>query len=191
MRHQGRIANWKQDKGFGFIRADDGTQNIFIHVKDLRNRSRVPVSGDPVSYKLSLDGQTRLQAVSVRFQDEGIFYFRMPHRRALLTAFILTYALVLGALVHTSRLSPYVFLAVLLLSVISYLAYRNDKRASERGGWRTAESQLHLLSLLGGWPGALIAQSLLRHKSSKSGFRIVFYVTVTLNIIGIVALFYY
>jgi uncharacterized membrane protein YsdA (DUF1294 family) len=86
------------------------------------------------------------------------------------------------ALVYTSRLpwhSPFV---ILLLSLVSYLVYRQDKRAAMQGQWRTPERILHFLSLLGGWPGALIAQRKFRHKSSKSGFRIVFYITVFLNI---------
>jgi uncharacterized membrane protein YsdA (DUF1294 family) len=48
-------------------------------------------------------------------------------------------------------------------------------------GWRTRESRLHLLALFGGWPGPMVAQSVLRHKSRKQSFRVVFWVTVALN----------
>ncbi len=102
-----------------------------------------------------------------------------------IAVFILPYAVFLGVLVYTSRLPDYVPLAVLLFSIISYLVYWKDKRASEHGLWRTPESRLHLLSLLGGWPGALIAQSHLRHKSSKPRFKVAFYITIFLNIIVI------
>jgi uncharacterized membrane protein YsdA (DUF1294 family) len=40
---------------------------------------------------------------------------------------------------------------------------------------------LHLIALAGGWPGALLAQKVLRHKSSKQSFQVVFWVTVLLN----------
>ncbi len=60
-----------------------------------------------------------------------------------------------------------------------------DKGAAERGRWRTKESTLHLLALLGGWPGAYFAQVNLRHKSSKSEFKQVFWATVLLNIGGL------
>ena len=59
--------------------------------------------------------------------------------------------------------------------------YAKDKSAAESGNWRTAESTLHILSLLGGWPGAAIAQSFLRHKSKKLSFRVTYWITVFMN----------
>ena len=56
-----------------------------------------------------------------------------------------------------------------------------DKRRALRNGWRTPEARLHLLELLGGWPGALIAQQLLRHKTRKLSFQLVFWLIVMLH----------
>ncbi|MDD5388974.1 MAG: DUF1294 domain-containing protein [Gallionellaceae bacterium] len=69
----------------------------------------------------------------------------------------------------------------LVSSLITYVAYAMDKSAARRGRWRTKESTLHLLSLVGGWPGALVAQYRLRHKSRKLSFRVAFWATVVLN----------
>ena len=69
-------------------------------------------------------------------------------------------------------------------SVFTFAAYARDKTAARRGDWRTRESTLHLLALAGGWPGALLAQQVLRHKSVKAGFRAVFWSTVVLNVAG-------
>lgn len=59
--------------------------------------------------------------------------------------------------------------------------YAKDKSAAEWDKWLTSESTLHTISLLGGWPGAKIAQSFLRHKSKKHSFRITYWVTVIAN----------
>ncbi|MBB5187067.1 uncharacterized membrane protein YsdA (DUF1294 family) [Zhongshania antarctica] len=67
-------------------------------------------------------------------------------------------------------------------SVVSYALYAKDKKAAKRGAWRVQENTLHLTALLGGWPGALIAQQRLRHKTQKVRFRVVFAVTFLLNI---------
>ncbi|MDH1471252.1 DUF1294 domain-containing protein [Shewanella sp. GD03713] len=70
----------------------------------------------------------------------------------------------------------------LLLSLSTFIAYAFDKSAARKGRWRTKESTLHLMSLLGGWPGALFAQQLLRHKSVKAAFRQLFWLTVVTNL---------
>ena len=74
------------------------------------------------------------------------------------------------------------------LSVITFVVYAIDKSAARRKGQRTPERTLHLLSLAGGWPGALLAQRWLRHKSAKASFRRVFWVTVAVNVMGLVML---
>lgn len=79
-------------------------------------------------------------------------------------------------------ISPWWALSYLLLSLLSFLIYALDKSAARAGRQRIPENTLHLLALSGGWPGALIAQQVLRHKSSKLAFRIVFWLTVCLNI---------
>ena len=66
-------------------------------------------------------------------------------------------------------------------SVVAFVAYALDKSAARNDRWRTQESTLHLFALVGGWPGALAAQRLLRHKSRKRSFQIVFWGTVVIN----------
>ncbi len=62
-----------------------------------------------------------------------------------------------------------------LMSLVTVIAYAFDKRAARRGTARTPEATLHILELLGGWPGALIAQWLIRHKNAKVTYQIVFW----------------
>ena len=59
--------------------------------------------------------------------------------------------------------------------------YASDKNAARAGRWRIRESHLHLLSLLGGWPAAWLAQQNMRHKSSKTEFRAVYWTTIVLH----------
>lgn len=73
-----------------------------------------------------------------------------------------------------------------IISALTFAVYARDKAAAMRCQWRTRESTLHLLSLAGGWPGALAAQKMFHHKSRKSGFRAIFWLTVALNCAGLV-----
>jgi len=81
-----------------------------------------------------------------------------------------------GGKLPTALLGLYV-----VASLAAFIAYAADKSAARNDRWRTAENTLHLLALIGGWPGALLAQQLLRHKSSKTSFLVVFWMTVLLN----------
>lgn len=78
---------------------------------------------------------------------------------------------------------------VLLASAVSFIAMWRDKRAAERGRWRTPESTLHLLELAGGWPGSFAAQRLLRHKNRKVGYQVIFWACVVIDV-GIVVWLY-
>ena len=75
-------------------------------------------------------------------------------------------------------------LAVLYLiaSLIAYYLYAKDKKAAQNGSWRVTEKTLQLSALLGGWPGAIIAQQRLRHKTQKVSFRVVFFLMLSLNV---------
>ncbi len=65
-----------------------------------------------------------------------------------------------------------------LASLVTFAFYAWDKRRATRNEWRTPEKILHLCALLGGWPGAFLAQRLLRHKNAKIPFQIVFWLIV-------------
>ena len=86
-----------------------------------------------------------------------------------------------GVMALTGKLPAIVFWGYLVASVVCFTTYAVDKSAARAGRWRTSEQTLHLMALLGGWPGALIAQNLLRHKSQKTGFLLVFGATVVIN----------
>ena len=70
----------------------------------------------------------------------------------------------------------------LLLSGVTFIVYWLDKHKAKNGHWRTPESTLHLLALCGGWPGAALAQQVLRHKSNKRPFRRIFWLTLIANL---------
>jgi uncharacterized membrane protein YsdA (DUF1294 family) len=79
---------------------------------------------------------------------------------------------------------------IFLISFITYQLYAVDKHNAQKNGPskvlkypRIAEINLHIMSIIGGWPGALYAQQTLRHKTIKNSFRNVFWITVIINII--------
>lgn len=64
------------------------------------------------------------------------------------------------------------------LSVLTYAVYASDKNRARMNAWRIPEAHLHLLEMLGGWPGAWLAQQRLRHKCSKVSYQCFFWLII-------------
>lgn len=188
MRYQGKITDWKDDKGFGFVTPNAGGQRVFIHIKSFSKREQRPVGNELVTYELTHDTKGRPQANSVAFVGSRA----TPGSRAgqanaplvLAKAPLImagTFLVFVAASVFAGKLPIAIVWIYLAASLVAFIAYALDKSAARADRWRTKESTLHLFALAGGWPGALAAQKLLRHKSSKPSFQFVFWVTVILN----------
>ncbi len=67
------------------------------------------------------------------------------------------------------------------MSVLTFFLYWRDKQQARDEGWRTPEKVLHGAELLGGWPGALIAQQAFRHKTRKLSYQALFWLIVLLH----------
>ena len=180
MRHQGRITSWKDEQGYGFITPKGGGSPVFVHIKSFARRHRRPVGNEIVSYEMASDARGRAQAARVAFVDsrEPAAPSGRGNVALILTAAFL--AFVAGATL-AGDLPPAVPGLYLVASALAFLVYARDKSAARNDRWRTPESTLHRLALAGGWPGALAAQRLLRHKSSKRAFQTGFWTTVALN----------
>ncbi len=182
MRYQGKITTWKDDKGFGFITQNGDGKQIFVHVKALTNRTRRPVGNETVTYEVTTDDQGRLRAIQVVYTDEQTeAIYSAQEKVGLATVVVTVFFVLLITLAAMGRLPVFLSAFYLGASLLTYVVYKADKQAAQNGTWRTSESTLHLLALLGGWCGALIAQQSLRHKSKKEEFLLVFWITVILN----------
>jgi len=67
-------------------------------------------------------------------------------------------------------------------SGVTFVAYCLDKRAAARDRWRTSEKTLQLMALIGGWPGALAGQAMLRHKTRKLRFKLTLWGVIALHL---------
>lgn len=182
MRFQGRLTQWNDAKGFGFITPNGGGGRVFIHAKSFRAGGRRPEEGDLLTYELGVDNKGRPRAEEIDFVGrtrQTIRPTQTDSKAAPLAALVFS-ALLIGA--TFKGFAPRVMLWFYAgASTLAFLLYWMDKRAALTDAWRTPENTLHLCALVGGWPGAVVAQQVLRHKTRKESFRAVFWMTVLLN----------
>ena len=187
MRFEGVVKSWNDERGFGFIEPTQGGQEIFVHVKAFARGTGRPQVGQRVSFEVEPgpQGKKRAQSVEVIRRQRASSRKRRDSPAQWGTATLFTIPAFLVAYLAVTLLwkpPPWFALAYMVASVVTFMAYALDKASAERRTWRTPESTLHTLSIAGGWPGALLAQQFLRHKSTKADFRSVFWVTVALHV---------
>ena len=181
----GIISNWNEEKGFGFITPKSGGKSLFFHINDYSYLHKRPVKNIEVQYYLSTDQKGRVCAVDVAPLKGHKINGRELMQQFFSVLLFFTFSGVLYYLLKLKLIPIELVYLYAFMSVAAFLMYAKDKNAAERGKWRTAEITLHTLSLLGGWPGAKIAQSFLRHKSQKLSFRITYWITAIANCGGL------
>ena len=184
-RYQGKITSWKDEQGFGFITPNAGGPAVFVHIKSFSEPGRRPVPDNVVTYELTTNERGQPRAEQVAFVRAGAPR-RAAGRMSVVSLMTAAGFLVLLAIAASAKKLPApIFGLYVCLSVLTFLAYKLDKSAAQNGRWRKQESTLHMLALAGGWPGALLAQQLLRHKSKKASFRMMLWVTVIVNCVAL------
>jgi uncharacterized membrane protein YsdA (DUF1294 family)/cold shock CspA family protein len=192
MRFEGKLVRWDDAKGFGFIESSQGGEPIFVHAKAFRTGGGRPGLGDALSFEVEVGPKgkraKKVERLAIRRSPP-----RPRHERPVawglfslgaLAALVAAY----GTAWKLWGISHVWALYFLGLSFIAAIAYAQDKSAARRGDWRASEQTLHVLGVLGGWPGALIMQKALRHKSSKNSFQAVFWICVVVNLVLFLAL---
>ncbi|NWE41259.1 DUF1294 domain-containing protein [Pseudomonas yamanorum] len=104
-----------------------------------------------------------------------------PRFKALVFALLCAAPLFGSALLWYRGVSLIPLVAYGVVSVVAFLLYWSDKRKAREDSWRTPENVLHAVELAGGWPGALIAQQVFRHKTRKVSYQVAFWLIVLLH----------
>jgi uncharacterized membrane protein YsdA (DUF1294 family) len=180
MRYQGRITTWKDKQGFGFITPNGGGEPVFLHISAFSHRKRRPEGDELVTYERTLDATGRPQALKVAF----VGHRPAPassQRSPVLPLFAFVFLCGVAGAVWAGQLSASILGLYLVASAVTFGMYAKDKSAAQNNRRRTEEKKLHLLALLGGWPGAIAGQRLFRHKTAKRSFLIIFWATVLIN----------
>ena len=143
LRLAGRITEWNDGRGYGFVLPQSGGDRAFVHISEFQPGSRRPMVGDLISYLPGKDTRGRLQAREIRHAGQRT---KAPKPELKTRSTRLPRAAIgiaaLAAVVTTTALGwlPVPLAGLYLLaSCVSYLIYVFDKAAAARDDQRTPE----------------------------------------------------
>lgn len=179
---------WNDERGFGFVRPDQGDRDFFVHISAFRKGlRRRPASGDFVQYQIAREVGDRkriayavLEGVPIQ-PEEAQPRGPWDRLRRWLIYVAIRLPILLSCWVLWKTHNPIPLFLYVFLSALTILFYGADKKRALRNRWRIPEVYLHILELLGGWPGALLAQKDFRHKLTKGTYQKVFWAIVALH----------
>ncbi len=193
---KGQLKRWKDERGFGFIQPQDGSQEVFLHISDLKDLARRPQVGDIIYYHIAtkngkiracnafiLGVKSELNSLPKPLNKKKKFHATSQDLFPKWESLLLSILPLTGSL-HFSWITtnPIPLILYILMSLVTFTLYAEDKSRAKRGDWRISEQTLHLCELAGGWLGGFVAQRKLRHKRIKRSYQIVFWAIVALHI---------
>jgi len=194
----GKLTKWKDDRGFGFIQPADGSQEVFLHISEIKDTTLRPQENDTIYYHYVVDSDGKIRACNAfilgarnkstppsRALDSHANFNASTSKFPIVEALLLSILPLLGA-VHftwtTRNLLPLILYPV--MSLFTYALYAKDKARAKQKKWRISEQTLHLCELAGGWLGGFIAQRMLHHKSKKESYQAKFWTIVVVHYIA-------
>lgn len=190
----GKLAKWKDERGFGFIQPVDGGQEVFLHISEIKNATRRPQENDTIYYYCTTDSDGKVRAcnafiLGARNKPSSLSNRANPSDAVTskfpIVEVILLSLLPLVGIIHFTwtTLNPLPLIIYPVMSLVTYALYADDKSRAKRKDWRTPEQTLHLCELVGGWLRGFIAQRILRHKSRKTSYQAEFWMIVIIAFI--------
>ena len=187
---KGTLVLWNDDKGFGFVKPENGEKDFFVHISAIKNyhkgQSRRPEQGDIVLYdEARTSGRQRritagvieaLDATSAQPTPAPLPSIGLMH--AILIKLVAFIPIILSLHVLWRHSNPIPLAAYVFMTPLTIFYYAEDKRRALQHQWRISNFYMHCFEVLGGWPGALLAQNEYRHKLKRGIYQYGFWAIV-------------
>jgi uncharacterized membrane protein YsdA (DUF1294 family)/cold shock CspA family protein len=196
----GTLKKWDKQRKFGFIKPDeDNARDIFIHISGFKSQG-TPIVGERLKYRVVPDKKSgKFRAVNAMpvgsantvkkpapaapQKPAPRVKARLPVTPAMLLVFALSVFCLGSATAFMAREQSILpLLAYVIASLLAFGLYALDKYRAIKNAWRIPENTLHIFELAGGWPGAFVAQRVIRHKTVKLSYQIVYWLIVAIHI---------
>lgn len=194
-RTKGRLINWSDERGFGFLAPDGGGPDVFVHANAFAKEGRHIEIGHDYEFTLEYgkDGKPKAKnvsalkapAVNIPPKVSPSLWSQIVQRGPKFLV-IPAFLFIAAAIASVQPVSTNWLIIYGVASVACFAGYGLDKRAASQKQWRVSETILLLIGLVGGWPGGIIGQEVFRHKTQKRTFRLLFWMSVAINMAAFV-----
>ena len=183
----GEIIQWQPEKSSGLVKVAQLDEPIIFHLHDVENPQISPQIGKKVTIQAVYDAHALCWTATKITSEQRQQPMQKQQPISKKSAFswqgvlfgLVATAVWLLVLAMTER---WLIIPTIFMSVISFALFAIDKYKVRHQQWRIAESSLHLMDLLGGWCGGLLAMTALHHKIHKKSFLVIFTITVITHI---------
>lgn len=195
VRTKGRLINWSDERGFGFLAPDGGGTDVFVHASAFAKEGRHVEIGHDYEFTIEFgkDGRPKAKNVTPLIAAKaailprpGPGLWQQVLQRGPRFLVIPAFLFIAVAIASVQPVSMNWLVIYGVASVACFAGYGLDKRAANQKQWRVSETILLLIGLVGGWPGGIIGQEVFRHKTQKITFRTLFWMTVAINMAAFV-----
>lgn len=214
---KGKISDWKDDKGFGFIREHEQSDKIFFHISDIKTKGRRPKIDDSVEFEIAQDSQKRLKAKNIVIeslpakQGQQVNYSNVEPPKKTVIDYLSIAVLFISIGVctfifyKTQDVNKIILLGVfVIISVIIFLREKTpkekvftcarcksiadfDKRTIQ--AWNAGFDKLYCIACHKQWLEAHSQQQVIRSRQSTSGCLGIFVLFVLLPILMLTSIY--
>lgn len=194
---KGTLVMWNDQKGFGFIHPEGTEEDYFVHISTFKKGlARRPEIGDIVHFRPAENAGRKCASFALIPALEPPpapprRFALNPRKRSWPVNLLIALPLVLSGYLLILAKNPLPFFAYWILSLLTMFLYGLDKANAAMRKWRVPELYFHLLELLGGWPGALVAQNDFRHKTRQSAYLWILRGIIAIHLMAWIIYFYW
>ncbi len=188
-RTRGRLVNWSDERGFGFLTPESGGPDVFVHASSFSKEGRHIEVGVEYEFDVDIgkDGRPKAkQVVQVVVPKARPSLLSQVIQRGPRLLVIPAFVFIIVAISTVQPISPNWLVIYGVSSIACFAGYGLDKLAASNKAWRVSETILLLIGLVGGWPGGILGQEVFRHKTQKRTFRTLFWMSVAINMAAFV-----
>lgn len=140
--NKGKLVRWNEEKGYGFIKPDNGSIDIFIHISTLREMSRLPIVGDIIFYQTGFDDKGKIRAINAKIEGVPSVLTLKPIVRKSEKTYHKPHSSYKHRTPNTSQSTNWIFPVILILVAAGAFYNKVNNQASKKEDFKSTVTEI-------------------------------------------------